>query len=199
MPDAITAFWYGADLVFRDRQTGDPDTAKTHMFTGFTRCCERPVYVPLGTRDADVPLTGCCDRPFAAYGPKPITLPPYSGEHVSCPKCGVKAVETRLQPQVAAVGMRGPIYNRPLGYPEEWLARRCAVCQATWDEACVDSSAAITPEDLRIEAFTNGAMSSVRIIHLPTGIVSTGTGRDEAMQELRRLLAARTEPKASEI
>lgn len=98
-------------------------------------CCERAIYIPGG---ASRPLhqwhvfphiTDCCDTPGT---PKPFHLPPYSGEHTTCRKCGSKAVETRH-----TTGARSAFGIRPAGYPPEWLARRCAVCQATWDETCI--------------------------------------------------------------
>lgn len=114
-----------------------------YQFYGRTQCCARAVYTLHRPTVASEPLINdCCGRPYPMYGPKPVELPPYSGEHATCPKCGVKAVETRLRgPGVAAYGMSsGSALTewmvRP-GYPKEWLARRCANCQATWDEATV--------------------------------------------------------------
>lgn len=99
-------------------------------YRGKTVCCKRPGYAP-----ADMPAYGideqiddCCATPGI---PKPVTLPPYSGEHATCRKCGSKAVETKYTRRTASVyGGIGPI-----AYPPEWLARRCTVCQAVWDES----------------------------------------------------------------
>lgn len=114
-----------------------PAPAEGYERLGHTRCCERPLFVPRDMpwsdtnpwpRGASV-ILACCDTPGV---PKPVQLPAYSGEHVTCRKCGSKAVETEYR-----VSSDSHMLMRPSGYPPEWLQRRCAVCQARWDEACV--------------------------------------------------------------
>lgn len=97
---------------------------------GLTVCCKRYVYAPEGPLRPVLPLIlGCCDTPGV---PEPVELPPYSGEHAVCRKCGSKAVETEHR-----VSDDSHMLMIPPGYPPEWLRRSCAVCRARWDEACV--------------------------------------------------------------
>lgn len=125
------------------RYTVPPSGEDGYDLFGFTNCCKRMIGVPRGewpqpesAARSLLKVTDCCDRPFAIWGPKPVELPPYSGEHATCRKCESKAVETKFTTRGGdSVGR----YGIPrAGYPQEWLARRCAVCQATWDEATVD-------------------------------------------------------------
>jgi len=145
-----------ADPILFDQTNGEwshrygPATDEYWPY-GTTACCERPIYVPTEVYRSAVPvappsllLTDCCDRPFAVYGPKPVELPPYSGEYATCRKCGSKAVETKF-----TTARDVPFGIPRAGYPAEWLHRRCAVCQAEWDEATVtarDAAAAAAAE-----------------------------------------------------
>lgn len=130
------------------RYAAPPTEEDGTVLLGFTGCCRRMTCTPAAMLDAKPKqylsgkwpiITDCCDRPITLYGPPPVELPPYSGEHATCRKCGSKAVETKFTTKGAdATG----IYVIPrAGYPAEWLARHCAVCQATWDEATVESGA----------------------------------------------------------
>lgn len=99
-------------------------------YRGKTVCCERAVYAPLNSMSYaidSVLIDDCCETPGV---PKPVVLPPYTGEHATCRKCGSKAVETKFTRRT-----QSPYGVGPMGYPPEWLARRCTVCQATWDES----------------------------------------------------------------
>jgi hypothetical protein len=89
-------------------------------------------------------IDDCCGRPFPTHGHKPVELPPYSGEHATCRKCGSKAVETKFTTRAADAAKR--FGGARSGYPAEWLHRRCVVCGAEWDEACVTAAPAV-PED----------------------------------------------------
>jgi hypothetical protein len=121
-----------------------------NVLFGTTICCERRIVAPAALiADAHTaaaqgripPILTCCE---AACTPKPVKLPPYSGEHATCRKCGSKAVETRYTTRAADAARR---YGLPRpGYPAEWLHRRCVVCGAEWDEACVTAAPA-APED----------------------------------------------------
>lgn len=113
--------------------TGEDGT----VLVGFTCCCNRPICAPNGLTAAEAHrslphIDDCCDRPFALHGHKPVDLPPYSGEHATCRKCGSKAAETKFTTQA-----QQPFGIPRGGYPKEWLHRRCVVCSAEWDEACV--------------------------------------------------------------
>jgi hypothetical protein len=99
-------------------------------YRGTTVCCERVVYAPLNTMSYAVDsviIDDCCETPGVHT---PVVLPPYSGEHATCRKCGSKAVETKFTRRT-----QSPYGVGSMGYPPEWLARRCTVCQAAWDEA----------------------------------------------------------------
>lgn len=128
------------------------------LLFGHTPCCRRTIAAPgalivdahaAAARGKFPHIDDCCDRPYRLYGPKPVELPPYTGEHATCRKCGSKAVETKF---TTRGGDSADRYGIPRGgYPPEWLARRCAVCQATWDEAIIaepasaDASARLAP------------------------------------------------------
>lgn len=145
------------------RYAPPPTEEDGHDLFGVTDCCKRMICAPRGewplpeaAARALLNVTDCCDRPFATHGPKPVELPPYSGEHATCRKCGSKAVETKFQgPGMVASGLLGPLTEAmmaPRGYPPEWLARRCAVCRAEWDEATITEPVAVdsatpTPHD----------------------------------------------------
>ncbi len=107
---------------------------------GYTTCCNRMIVAPgalLGDAQCAVAprillIDDCCDRPFPKFGHKPVELPPYTGEHATCRKCGSKAVETKF-----STAAKAPYGIPPAGYPAEWLHRRCVVCGAEWDEATI--------------------------------------------------------------
>jgi hypothetical protein len=148
--------------------------AEGHVLRAWTICCERPIYAPNVVDHGGVyglVVDDCCDTPGI---PKPVELPPYSGEHTTCRKCGSKAVETKFTTRAGdAVGRYG--IPRP-GYPVEWLARRCAVCQATWDEATVTAPG--TADDAPTEPIPHNAApwsvwgigSTWWVHHAPSGM-----------------------------
>ena len=110
-------------------------------YRGTTVCCERAAYAPLNSMYVpDALIDDCCATPGVH---KPVVLPPYSGEHATCRKCGSRAVETKYTQR--SQGMYGAPVG-PMGYPKEWLARRCTVCQAKWDESTVPAAAPEPPD-----------------------------------------------------
>lgn len=149
------------------RYTPPPTEENGYDLFGFTNCCKRMICAPRVERPlpeaaarALLNVTDCCDRPWATHGPKPVKLPPYSGEHTTCRKCGSKAVETRFTTRGADAARS---YGIPrAGYPVEWLARRCTACRAEWDEAVItepvnvaDDSAAPQASDEHTETVTS--------------------------------------------
>lgn len=145
----------------------------------FTTCCNTPIQVPDGgwSCEVDAP-TDCCDHPGL---PPRVQLPAYSGRDVPCPKCGARSVETRHK--------TGGEWTS-VTYPDEWLHRRCATCQAGWDEATVAEAARLDPAEVRVDVFANSAETIVRATHLPTGHTATGENRQQALRELAEKVAA---------
>lgn len=56
-------------------------------------------------------------------------LPPYSGEDVTCPKCGDSGASTRWSECNTTSGLWG-----------ERLVRECKRCSYAWDEATVEDA-----------------------------------------------------------
>lgn len=139
------------------RYAAQPDEVALRLH-GYTFCCNRAIavqadlghMVPTLNVPGNWPLIDdCCDRPFATHGHKPVELPPYSGEHATCRKCGSKAVETKFTTRGADSADRYGIARA--GYPPEWLARRCAVCRAEWNEAVIPESGAAQGAPLTVD------------------------------------------------
>lgn len=168
-----------------------PAPAEGHDRIGVTVCCQRPLYVPEGActpstypwPTAAPVILACCDTPGV---PKPVELPPYSGEHTTCRKCGSKAVETEHRTSADSHSLM-----IPPGYPPEWLRRRCAVCQARWDEACItESDAPRDPLEL-VDLARVKVSPGDKLLVCPrdcTGIVSAAQAEEWAAH-LRRDLA----------
>lgn len=66
------------------------------------------------------------------------TLPPYSGEDVTCPKCGHEGAHTTYLEYGVCKHEAGPGQTVVLGYePNERLHRECDNCSYAWDEAII--------------------------------------------------------------
>lgn len=63
-----------------------------------------------------------------------VALPPFSGDHPPCVKCGMRDAFTEWVPY------RPPVYDRGLIAREaqgEYLKRTCCRCGYFWREACI--------------------------------------------------------------
>lgn len=172
------------------RYAAQPDQVNERLH-GYTFCCNRAIVVPANSSyhiTATLNLAGnwpriddCCERPFAVHGHKPVELPPYSGEHAACRKCGSRAVETQYKgPGVVAYWPGASAMTEtmlaPNGYPKEWLARKCVVCRAEWDEATVPE-----PPEFRTETVTsepNAALYMTCPLRHPLAVRTTATIAD---------------------
>lgn len=62
--------------------------------------------------------------------PSPEPLPPFSGDHPTCPKCSAGQAFTEYKTE------RDPRTGNAInGLGQERLERRCARCDFIWDEA----------------------------------------------------------------